>query len=59
MQNIDIQSICAEVLEACCNGKFHQDLKILYQAQHREKINWLLFPNWAIPNAQVEGCHEG
>ena len=55
----EIRTIYEKVLEACLNGRFHQDLKILYQSQYRSQIDWTRFPFWAIPNAETEGCHEG
>jgi hypothetical protein len=55
----EIKSVHDRVLEACNNGTFHKDLKILYQAQYRDLVDWSLFPWWAVPNAEVEGCHEG
>jgi len=56
---MEIKDICERVLEACVNGRFHQDLKILYQAPNRNKIDWTRFPLWAVPNLETEGCHEG
>jgi hypothetical protein len=56
---LEITKICDKVLEACANGHFDQDLKILYQMPYRNKIDWTLFPLWAVPNAETEGCHEG
>lgn len=53
------QKIYDAVLEACVNGHFHQDLKILYQMPYRNKVDWSRFPLWAVPNLEIEGCHEG
>ena len=47
------------VLEQCLKGKFTPELKLLYQAPIREQVPWSLFPNWARPNEQTEGAHEG
>ncbi len=55
----EIQNIHDRCLEACLNGMFHQDLRILYQAHYRSYIDWSKFPWWAVPNAEIEGCHEG
>lgn len=46
------------VLEACINGYYHEDLKILYQQPYRNQVDWTLFPRWAVPN-ETEGGHEG
>lgn len=56
---LDIKKVYEKALEACCNGRFNEDLKLLYQAPHRNKVDWTKFPFWAIPNAETEGCHEG
>lgn len=55
----ELKNIYEKVLGQCTNGHFHEDLRILYQAQNRNKIDWTQFPFWAVPNAEVEGCHEG
>jgi hypothetical protein len=55
----DFETVCEKALEACMNGRVHQDLKLLYLAQYRNKVDWTRFPFWAIPNAETEGCHEG
>jgi len=54
-----LKELCAKALEACINGRVDQSLKILYQAENRGKVDWTLFPSWAIPNAETESCHEG
>ncbi len=48
-----------EALERCREGKFTEELRALYQMPHRDRVPWLLFPNWARPNDPVEGAHEG
>lgn len=56
---MEFKELYERVLEACINGRFHQDLKTLYLAQHRNKVDWTRFPFWAVPNAETESCHEG
>ena len=46
-------------LQACLDGKFTEELRVLYQAPNRERVPWELFPNWARPTDPVEGGHEG
>ena len=48
-----------EALEKCQEGKFTEELRVLYQMPQRERVPWMLFPNWARPNDLVEGAHEG
>ncbi len=48
-----------EALQACLEGKFTEELRVLYQTPSRERVPWALFPNWARPNDPVEGGHEG
>lgn len=48
-----------KVLEKCQQGKFTEELKELYKSPVRETVPWDLFPAWARPTDQVEGCHEG
>ena len=55
----EIKDIHDRCLKACLNGKFHPDLKILYQVHYRRQVDWSRFPWWAVPNAETEGCHEG
>jgi hypothetical protein len=54
-QEIDYRPI----LDSCKQGKVTEELKKLYNFPIREKIPWILFPNWARPNDYTEGCHEG
>ena len=54
-----IKEVYEKALEACNNGLFDQNMKLLYQMPYRNKIDWTRFPLWAIPNAETEGCHEG
>jgi hypothetical protein len=46
-------------LQGCLEGRFTEELRILYQTPYRERVPWELFPNWARPNDPVEGGHEG
>jgi hypothetical protein len=46
-------------LEACLEGRFTEELRVLYQMPARERVPWELFPNWARPIDPVEGGHEG
>ena len=48
-----------EALKKCLEGKFPEELKILYQSPYRERVPWILFPGWARPNDETEGGHEG
>jgi hypothetical protein len=48
-----------EALQTCLEGRFTEELRMLYQAPYRERVAWHLFPNWARPNDPVEGGHEG
>jgi hypothetical protein len=48
-----------EALEKCQEGKFTEELRVLFQMPQRERVPWALFPNWARPNDPVEGAHEG
>lgn len=47
------------ILEECKKGKVPEALKQLYDVTNRQKVPWLLFPEWARPCDWVEGCHEG
>ena len=47
------------VIEACNNGYFHPDLRVLYKAQYRDLVPWDKLPRWARPDLDTEGCHEG
>jgi len=46
-------------LQQCQEGKFSEELRVLYQMPYRERVPWALFPDWARPNDPVEGAHEG
>lgn len=46
-------------LKTCQEGKFTEELRVLYQMPLRERVPWVLFPSWARPNDHVEGAHEG
>ena len=46
-------------LEKCRDGRFSDELRVLFQAQHRDRVPWTLFPDWARPHDPVEGGHEG
>jgi hypothetical protein len=46
-------------LEQCKNGKFSQELKKLYDMPYRNMVDWTQFPNWARPDQETEGGHEG
>lgn len=48
-----------EALQACHEGRFTEELRVLYQMPSRARVPWDLFPNWARPNDPVEGGHEG
>jgi hypothetical protein len=48
-----------EALHKCRDGRFSEELRLLYQMPDRERVPWELFPNWARPNDLVEGGHEG
>jgi len=48
-----------KVLENCVSGRFTEELKILYQAPYRDSVPWSMFPIWARPDLNTEGCHEG
>jgi hypothetical protein len=48
-----------KALEACLEGRFTEELRVLYQVPARERVPWVLFPNWARPTDPVEGGHEG
>jgi hypothetical protein len=48
-----------EALRACQEGRFTEELRLLYQMPLREQVPWDLFPNWARPSDPVEGGHEG
>lgn len=48
-----------EALQKCQEGKFSEELRVLYRIPNRERVCWELFPNWARPNDPVEGGHEG
>jgi len=55
----EIEKLYVEVLEACVNGKYHEGIKLLYQMPYRDQVDWTKFPSWAVPNAEIGGCHEG
>lgn len=46
-------------LEQCKNGKVTPELKKLYDMPYRKMVDWTLFPSWARPDQETEGCHEG
>ena len=46
-------------LQACLEGKFTEELRVLYQMPWREQVPWELFPNWARPTDPIEAGHEG
>ena len=48
-----------EALQGCLEGRFTEELRDLYQMPSRQRVPWVLFPNWARPNDPVEGGHEG
>jgi hypothetical protein len=48
-----------KALQACLEGRFTKELRMLYRSPHRERVRWDLFPNWARPTDPVEGGHEG
>jgi hypothetical protein len=48
-----------QALHECRDGRFSEELRLLYQSPDRERVPWELFPNWARPNDPVEGGHEG
>jgi hypothetical protein len=54
-----LESQYLNVLLACLEGKFTEELRALYQMPVREQVPWDLFPNWARPHDPVEGGHEG
>lgn len=57
MENLPVN--VSDVLEACSNGFFHENLRVLYQAPYRNYVQWDRFPAWARPDMDTEGCHEG
>lgn len=48
-----------KALKGCLEGKFTEELRLLYQMPERERVPWVLFPDWARPTDPVEGGHEG
>jgi hypothetical protein len=48
-----------EALQGCLEGRFTEELRVLYQMPFRKQVPWDLFPNWARPTDPVEGGHEG
>src|SRR5580765_3743907 len=48
-----------EALQGCLEGRFTEELRVLYQMPSRQRVPWVLFPNSARPNDPVEGGHEG
>jgi hypothetical protein len=46
-------------LHACLEGRFTEELRVLYKMPARALVPWDLFPNWARPTDPVEGGHEG
>jgi len=38
-----------EALEACREGRFTEDLRDLYQMPARERVPWVLLPDWHSP----------
>jgi hypothetical protein len=47
------------VLQQCNAGRVPEELKTLYNMPYRNMVPWSLFPNWARPDQETEGCHEG
>jgi hypothetical protein len=54
-----IETDYQEALQKCQEGRFSEELRVLYQMPYRERVRWDLFPNWARPNDPVQGGHEG
>jgi len=48
-----------KALQGCLEGRFTEDLRVLYEMPTRDQVPWDLFPNWARPTDPVEGGHEG
>jgi hypothetical protein len=48
-----------DALQGCLDGRFTEELRVLYQMPSRARVPWELFPNWARPMDPVEGAHEG
>lgn len=48
-----------EALHKCQEGKFSEELRMLYRMPYRERVRWDLFPSWARPSDLVEAGHEG
>jgi hypothetical protein len=46
-------------LDECREGRVSDHLKKLYNMPYRELVPWCMFPAWARPNDETEGCHEG
>ena len=55
----EIEHAIQAALQACLEGRFTDELRVLYQSPSRERVPWHLFPNWARPVDPVEGGHEG
>lgn len=54
-----LESEYDEALQGCMEGRFTEELRVLYQMPSRERVPWNLFPDWARPNDPVKGGHEG
>lgn len=53
---LDVQA----VIDQCNAGKVpKEELKALYNMPYRNQVPWSLFPNWARPDYETEGGHEG
>ena len=55
MAEIDYRPILQTTLE----GRVPPELKELYKFPVRNHVDWTLFPSWARPDVETEGCHEG
>ena len=38
-----------EALQGCLEGRFTEELRVLYQMPSREHVPWQLFPDWRVP----------
>ena len=36
----------SKVLENCINGRFTEELKVLYKSPYRDCVPWYKFPTW-------------
>jgi hypothetical protein len=52
----EIEKALSEALQ----GRVSAELKLLHLAQNRAKVQWTLFPSWALPSdPESYGAHEG